>query len=93
MSERDMTDRLCFVRQGENGMEVEIVGSRDTLSSMITSALMNHAEVRRLLMPIMLGLMAEDKFKELCINDMISDIGSGLGINLDGEDDDPITTD
>ena len=92
MSERDMTDRLCFIRQGENGMEVEIVGNAEVLHSMISSALMSHAELRKLFMPIMLSLMADDNFKELCLNDIIGDIGNSLGINLD-DDDDPITTD
>ena len=92
MSERDMNDRVCFVRQGENGMEVEIVGSAEVLHSMISSALMTHAELRKLFMPIMLNLMADDKFKDLCLNDIIGDIGKDLGIDLDNEDD-SITTD
>jgi hypothetical protein len=72
MEENKNIDRLCFIRQGENGMEVEIVGNANTLMSMLHSALMSHAELRRLIMPVVMNIMKDDKFIEVVMNDMLS---------------------
>ena len=92
MSE-ERIDKLSFERQGENGMGVEIVGSADTLRSMIHAALMNHKDLRTLFMPVILQLMSSDEFRQLCVNDMINDMGKKLGVDDEEEDNDPLTTD
>lgn len=65
-------DRLCFIRQGENGMQIEIVGNAQTLMSMIHSGIMSHFELRRLLMPVMMKIMKDEEFIKLAMNDMLS---------------------
>jgi len=72
MEENKNTDRLCFVRQGENGMQVEIVGSSDTLMSMVHSAIMSHAELRNILMPVFMAIMKDDEFMNIVMNDVLS---------------------
>ena len=71
MSE-DLTQRLCFIQRGEHGMQVEIVGEQQTLMSMFHSALMSNAELRQLLMPVMMRLMKDDDFIKLGIDDMMN---------------------
>jgi len=92
MSE-ERNDRLSFERQGDNGMGVEIQGSADTLRSMVHAALMNHKDLRTLIMPVILQLMSSDEFRNLCINDMIDDMASKLGADTEEEDNDPLITD
>lgn len=70
--EENQEDRLCFYRQGENGMQVEIVGNANTLMSMLHSAVMTHAELRRLMVPVFMSIMKDDKFMEIIMNDMLS---------------------
>jgi hypothetical protein len=65
-------ERLCFIRQGDNGMQVEIVGSPSTLMSMLQSALLSHTEVRRIMMPLFLTMMKDEKFLEVAMNDAMS---------------------
>lgn len=84
-------DKLSFSRQGENGMEIEIHGNSDTLRSMIHSALMSHKDLRSLLMPVITHLMQSDDFRNLCITDMVDDIGSQFGLGNE-EDDEPFDT-
>ena len=82
-------DRLCFIRQGSNGMQVEIVGSADTLMSMVHSAIMSHYELRRLLMPVIMKIIKDDKFIEIAMNDMLSHLSPE---DSDGDSDDIIDT-
>jgi hypothetical protein len=91
MSE-ERKDKLSFERQGDNGMGIEIQGSADTLRSMIHSALMNHKDLRTLIMPVILQLMSDNEFRNLCVNDMINDMASNLGVDTE-EDNDPLITD
>jgi hypothetical protein len=72
MEENKNEDRLCFIRQGENGMQVEIVGNANILMSMLHSALMSHVELRRMMMPVFMNIMKDDKFMEIVMNDMLS---------------------
>lgn len=65
-------DRLCFLRQGENGMEVQIVGSANTLMSMLHAALISHSELRKIMMPVFQSLMKDDKFFEAVMHDAFS---------------------
>ncbi len=67
-------DKLCFIRQGENGMEIQIVGNANTLMSMLHAALMSHAELRKIMMPVFQGLMKDDKFFEVVMHDAFSAI-------------------
>jgi len=93
MSEK-IIDKLSFERQGENGMSVEIIGSSDILRSMLHGALMNHKDLRTLIMPVLMELIKNDEFKALCVKDMVTDIGKNLGLGNDDDDDvDSITTD
>lgn len=65
-------DRLCFLRQGDNGMEVQIVGNANTLMSMLHAALISHSELRKLMMPVFQSLMKDDKFFEAVMHDAFS---------------------
>jgi hypothetical protein len=80
--DKENIDRLCFIRQGDNGMSIEIVGSPDILMSMIHSGIMSHYELRRLLIPVMMKVMKDDEFMELAMKDMLS--------KLSGENSDDI---
>jgi hypothetical protein len=92
MSEK-IIDKLSFERQGENGMNVEIIGSSDTLRSMFHAALMNHKDLRNLMMPVILMLINDDEFKALCVKDMVADVGKSLGLTDEDDDVESITTD
>jgi len=72
MENTEETERLCFIRQGKDGMQVEIVGNPKVLMSMIHSAILSHIEVRRLMMPLLMTIMKDDKFMEVAMNDMLS---------------------
>lgn len=72
MDKPEETERLAFIRQGENGMQVEIVGSPKILMSMLHSAILSHIEVRRLMMPLFMAIMKDDKFMEVAMDDMLS---------------------
>ena len=72
MENTEETERLCFIRQGKDGMQVEIVGNPQILMSMIHSAILSHIEVRRLMMPLLMTVMKDDKFMEVAMNDMLS---------------------
>lgn len=85
------SDRIAFVRQGENGMEVEICGDSNTLRSMFHSALKSHQDLRSLLMPVIMMLIQDDEFKSLCISDMVDDIGKQFGLT-EPDDEEPLDT-
>lgn len=72
--ENNQQERLCFIRQGDNGMQVEIVGNGHTLMSMVHSALMTHAEIRKLLIPVFTELMKDEKFLLNALGDALSSI-------------------
>ena len=72
MENTEETERLCFIRQGKDGMQVEIVGNPKILMGMMHSAILSHIEVRRLMMPLLMTIMKDDKFMEIAMNDMLS---------------------
>jgi hypothetical protein len=72
MENNEERERLFFIRQGKDGMQVEIVGNPQILMSMIHSAILSHIEVRRLMMPLLMTVMKDDKFMEVAMNDMLS---------------------
>lgn len=77
--ENDRRDTLSFTRIGKNGMQVEVKGNADTLRSMFRAALMEHQDMRKLLMPVFMDVMKDPKFIELGLED--------LRRSFNGEDD------
>ena len=67
--------RLCFLKEGENGMQVQIVGEAGTLMTMVQSAILSHVELRKLFMPVMMNLMKSEEFMAVCMQDMLSSMG------------------
>lgn len=84
MEENENIERLCFVRKGEDGMEIEIVGNNTTLMAMIHSALLTHVEVRKVLFPVLMALVKDEKFLDIAMQDILD--------QLTGEDDQIIDT-
>jgi hypothetical protein len=72
MEHSEETERLAFIRQGKDGMQVEIVGNPKVLMGMLHSAILSHIEVRRLMMPLFMAIMKDDKFMDVAMNDMLS---------------------
>ena len=73
MSEEEET-RLCFIRRGDNQMEVQIIGESNTLMSMIHTSLMTHLELRKILMPVVMKLLKDDEYLKVVMNDMLSSL-------------------
>jgi DNA-directed RNA polymerase subunit L len=84
---KDLTTRLAFIKQGENGMQVELVGEKGTLMSMVHSALMSNAELRTLLMPVVMGLMKDEEFLKLTMKDMLDALQKNMGLEDSNESD------
>jgi hypothetical protein len=68
--ENDVRDTLAFTRIGKNGMQVEVKGNADTLRSMFRAALMEHPDMRKLLVPVFMDVMKDPKFIELGLEDL-----------------------
>lgn len=72
MSKENVESRMSFTQQGEKGMEIAIVGSGDTLMSMLHSAIMSHTEVRKIIIPVVMSLLKSDEFMKLTLDDMVA---------------------
>ena len=75
-------ERLAFIRAGENGMTVELVGRIDTLRHMIRATLIDNADIRQLIMPVIVDLMHDKDFMMSMLDDTLSHMTKG-----DDEDD------
>jgi hypothetical protein len=84
MSE-ETNEILSFERIGENGMKVVVRGTADTLRSMFRAALMEHPDMRKLLMPVIMDIIKDPEFVKQGIQDLLS-------FNTD-EDEEELTTD
>jgi hypothetical protein len=81
--------RFAIRKEGDdNAMAVELVGDANTLSNMLASALMSHAEVRQLMMPVFMQLMKDEDFMMVCMQDMMASISP-----KEEDSDDSITID
>jgi hypothetical protein len=87
---KDLTTRLAFIKQGENGMQVEIVGEQSTLMSMFHSALMSNGELRNLILPVVMSLMKDEDFLKLSMNDMLNSLRKKMGMDEGSEEDDTL---
>jgi hypothetical protein len=67
-------ERLAFIRQGEDGMAVELVGRMDTIRNMVRAALQENMELRRLLMPVVVDLMQDKEFMLSLLDDVITEV-------------------
>lgn len=74
MKEDDHVERLCFIRKGKEGLDIEIIGSSAVLMNMIQSAMISHAEVRKILFPVMMMLMKDERFLDATIEDIMLEI-------------------
>jgi hypothetical protein len=67
-------ERLAFIRQGEDGMAVELVGRMDTIRNMVRAALQDNMELRKLLMPVIVDLMQDKEFMLSLLDDVITEV-------------------
>ena len=89
---KDLTTRLAFIKHGENGMQVEIVGEQSTLMSMFHSALMSNSELRSLIMPVVMSLTKDEDFLKLTMNDMLNTLKKKMGMDESNEESDTLDT-
>lgn len=75
MEENDKRDTLSFTRIGKNGMQVEVKGNTDTLRSMFRAALMEHHDMRKLLMPVIMDVLKDPEFMLKGLEDLKNSLG------------------
>jgi len=76
-------ERLAFIRVGDDGMAVEMVGRPQTLQSMVKAAITDNPEIRKLLIPMVFELMHDKSFMLSLLDDVVDDI---TGNNSDDDD-------
>jgi hypothetical protein len=76
-------ERLAFIRVGDDGMAVEMVGKPQTLQSMVKAAITDNPEIRKLLIPMVFELMHDKSFMLSLLDDVVDDI---TGNSSDDED-------
>jgi hypothetical protein len=76
-------ERLAFIRVGDDGMAVEMVGKPQTLQSMVKAAITDNPEIRKLLIPMVFELMHDKSFMLSLLDDVVDDI---TGNNSDDDD-------
>ena len=67
-------ERLAFIRVGDDGMAVEMVGKPQTLQSMVKAAITDNPEIRKLLIPMVFELMHDKSFMLSLLDDVVDDI-------------------
>lgn len=67
-------ERLAFIRIGDDGMAVEMVGKPQTLQSMVKAAITDNPEIRKLLIPMVFELMHDKSFMLSLLDDVVDDI-------------------
>ena len=85
MEETDRRDHLSFTRIGSNGMQVEVKGNADTLRSMFRAAMMEHHDMRKLLIPVIMDILKDEDFLKLGLDDALR--------AMRGEDQEDLTLD
>lgn len=76
-------ERLAFIRIGEDGMAVEMVGRPQTLQSMVRAAISDNPEIRKLLIPVLFEMMNDKAFMLSLLDDVVDDITGKMGDNDD----------
>ena len=67
-------ERLAFIRIGDDGMAVEMVGKPQTLQNMVKAAITDNPEIRKLLIPMVFELMHDKSFMLSLLDDVVDDI-------------------
>ena len=71
---KEPIEKFSISRESEDGMVVELVGNQNTIANMLRSALMSHAQLRRLIIPIVTDLISDKEFLSLMMDDILTQI-------------------